>query len=112
MEVLRYYIHFDDYKNVILVSKTWRDYLVDSKGAMMLARIMFKEGYLCKNDLEFIKNIKGRCLINMLIESLEFRRRGEYFELFLKKYKYPMTHFKAIIINKRPNLRYINLMGH
>jgi hypothetical protein len=112
MEVLRYYIHFDDYKNAILVSKTWRDYLVDSKGAMMLARIMSKDGYLCKNDLEFIKSIKGRRLVNMLIESFEFSRRGKHFELFLKKYKYPMTYYTSIIINKRPNLRYINLMGH
>jgi len=113
MEVLRYYIHYKDYKNAILVSKNWRDYLIDCKGAMMFARIMSKHGYIMcyKKDIDILKELKGLEMLKCIIESLEYTRKRD-FDLFLKKYTYPVTYFMSFKLKNRPNLRHIDLMGY
>ena len=115
MEVLRYYIHHDDYKSALLVSKTWKDYLLDTQGAMMFARAMTKGGYIIcyKKHVDILKGLRGISIIKILAETFEnLEKSKKDCNLFFKKYTYPMTYIMSRRIKKRPNLYAIDLMGH
>jgi hypothetical protein len=62
MEVLRYYIHCNDYKNTLLVCKDWCDYLVPMRGAIMLTQKLYRDGYIdCyKNDVALMNTLFAR----------------------------------------------------
>ena len=121
MEVLRYYIHCDDYKNALLVCKDWRDYLVPTQGAMRLVQKLHQDGYIeCyKNDLALMNNTfqPGAFIsIKKFIDTLEAipdtNSNINFMDKLHAKYVFPMTWYTSIQIKKSETLRSISLLDY
>ena len=80
MYVLKYYVDYKSYSNMILVNKNWYAYLKDMTGPLMFNKCMKREGWLDtikkiknKNDFEinFYKSLKLIEILNLMIETME-----------------------------------------
>ena len=106
--VIRYYIDIEEYKNLILVNKDYYQIFSQVKEPLTLKKILYKEGFLDPSDMPFIKTIKGKMLIDLLIMILEPKRNSNFIIKYDNVYK-PINYIIARQIKKR--LDYLNMLG-
>ena len=95
MEVVKYYIDYKTYRNVILVSKDMYVTMKDMEGPLMLARLLEKGGWSYRWR-KTIRSLKPMEMFKCLIDTLEhcpylmqrdykIRNKGLLQRLFIKR---------------------------
>jgi hypothetical protein len=70
MEIVKYYIDYKTYRNVILVSKDMHVIVKDMEGPLMLARLLEKGGWSYQFK-KTISRLKPMEMLECLIDTLE-----------------------------------------